>query len=240
VANYRYARGNTPRTVYGQVYTPETITRTEVDQNQELRSGSITVSLPLENPLALLFADYMPPQQVSLVIYGGHEDDSEIVAPFTGIVSSVKRTEDCALTLVSEQDALKRKIPALRYQRQCPRRLFSPGCGVNKTEWATLAQVTDISGKTITSPVFGTKPDGFFTAGWVDGGGTSMAIIKHVGDVLTLFYPIKGLAVWDNVIVYPGCQGTETDCADKFNNLPNHLGYSRIPFTNPFGQGGIN
>jgi len=239
--NFYYTGNDTEQTVNGHLYTRETISHTEIEQNQEMRSGSIEVSLPLDNPVALLFRDYLPVRPVGLVLYRAMDGETGVIAHFTGIVSSHKVRETMTLVCVSDQDALKKRIPALRYQIQCPRRLFSPLCGVNKAAFMTLAEVSSVSGKTVKSSTFASKVDDYFKGGMVEvpALGAVMAVSAHAGDTLTLFHSVAGLEAGAMVVAYPGCGGTESECASKFGNLVNHLGFSHIPSTNPFGERGI-
>jgi len=237
--NCRNTSGDKARTISGQTYEPAAIRRTEVSQSQELSSGSIQVEIPVDHPVAKLFVGFLPPQPVSLVIYRGHEGETETVTSYTGMVSSAKFGETCELTVVREQDALKRPVPAVKWQTQCPRQLFSKGCGVSKLAYLTAATIDSVAGTTVKSSQFAAKPNDYFRAGWIEAHGTCMAILSHTGDTVVLFYPLAGLQPGDVAPVYPGCQGTEDDCENKFNNIPNHLGCARIPSENPFGEGGI-
>jgi len=238
--NWYQTSGDKDRTLYGHTYTPEVIERTEISQNQEMNSGAITVTLQPENPVAQLFMGFLPPRPVSLVIYRGHDGDSEIVTNFVGKVSSCPFKDMAELKVVPDQDALKRMIPGLAYQSQCPHTLFSSGCGVPEDAWMTVAVLSYVSGRTLKSSAFAAKANGYFQAGFVDFGGTLRVVSAHTGDALTLMDPFPAdLVAGAQVLAYPGCQGTEAYCATVFNNLVNHLGFSHIPATNPFGSGGI-
>lgn len=236
---WRYTSGDEPRTISIWSYAPEVITRSEIQQNQEMRSGEIKITLPLDNPVALLFRGFLPPRPVSVVIYRGHDGDPETVCSFTGIVSSCVFGEDAQLTVVPEQNAIKRTVPALTYQSQCPRALFSTGCGVGRETFRVLGLVSSVSGMQVHAAAFATKSDGYFNGGWLEFGYELRAIASHVGDQVTLMDPIDSLPIGAQVFAYPGCQGTEADCAGRFGNLVNHLGFGRIPSRNPFGTGGI-
>lgn len=238
--NFRYTSGDEPRIIGGQVFTPEAVICSEPEQNDELGSGSLTVQIPVDCALADLFRGYLPPRPVSLVIYRGHDGEVEIVSPYQGVVASSERDKGiCTLSILPEQEDLRRQLPSARFQRQCLRRLGSARCGVNLNDYLVLATLDSVSGRTVRSSAFASKPDGYFRAGWLDALGTSMSIANHVGDALTLFFPLPGLAAGMQVVTFPGCQGTESECATKFNNLVNHLGFARIPGVNPFGEGGI-
>ena len=237
--SWRYTSSGIARTIHGMAFEPEVISRTEAEQNQEPRSGSIEVTLPLDNPVAQMFLAGPAPRPVGLVVYGCEDGESEVVVVFSGTVSSPKATSIMTLTMVPEQDAYKRKIPGIHYQVTCPRGIFSAGCGLNKVDFETLATLTEVGTKVLRSPAFATHADGYFNGGWVEANGQAFTVDTHVGDTLHLFLPQLGrLAVGDAVVAFPGCQGTEAACA-AFGNLANYLGFSRFPKTNPFGSGGI-
>jgi uncharacterized phage protein (TIGR02218 family) len=238
--NWYYTSGDTERIVNGHTYAPEAITRTEISQSQEINSGEITVTLPLDNAVAALFKGYLTPVPVFLTIYRGHDGEPEIAAAFLGKVSSCPFQDTAKLKVVPDQDALKRDVPGLTYQSQCPRRLFSLGCGVAQVDYMTIAVLTYVSGVTLRAAVFATKVNGYFKGGWVDHGGGVRQIKAHTGDTLTLMDPFPAdLVPGTQVLAYPGCQGTEAYCATVFNNLVNHLGFSHIPGVNPFGGNGV-
>lgn len=238
--DWRFTTGDQPRIYLGNTYGTESATRTAVDQNNELKSGAITVTIPRTHPLAQQFVGFVPPAPVSLVIYRGHdgEGDSETVSNFTGRVASATLREHCELNCVPEQDVLKRSIPIQRYQSQCNWPLYGPGCGVDRAAYAVLGIVTGIVGDAISVSTAGTKPDQWFRAGWVEFGEYRRMIVSHVGNSLTLITPFQGLAVDDQVTMYAGCPLTADVCASKFSNLPRFSGFPRIPTQNPF-DGGI-
>lgn len=221
------------------VYTPESISATAINQNQELRSGSIVITIPRTHPIAALFVAYAPSAPLSVVIYRGHDGEAEdqIVTYFTGRVSTARFAEHCELTCVPEQDALKRSVPIQKYQSQCNWVLFGAGCGVDKSSYAVSGTVSAASGDTVTVTGFNAKPDGWFRAGWLELGQQRRMILSHVGNVVTLITPMIGIQVGDAVVGYPGCMLDEATCTSKFSNLVNFFGFSRIPTRNPFSGG---
>lgn len=237
--NWRQTSGDVERVLGGFTYTPEVLSHTEINQDQEIHAGGLKVELAPDNPVADLFRRYLPSRPVSLVIFQGHDGEAETEGIFIGTVGGVTKGEFLELHLVPEAEALKGQIPSLKYQGPCPRELFSPGCQVNRMAFQVTDSLTYVSGVTIKAPVFATKPDGWFTGGWVDFGLQSMAVQAHVGDTLILFYPMDGLQASSTVVVVPGCDGREATCRDKFANVVNHLGFARIPYRNPFGEGGV-
>lgn len=238
--NWYHTSGTTARVIGGNTYTPLAITRTEVSQNQEMNSGDITVSIPLDHPVALLFRPYLPPRPVSLVIYRGHAGESQVVTNFIGVVASCPCSETADMVVVPEGDELKHDFPALTYESQCLRCLFSEGCTLQKINFQTVAVLSEVSGVTLKSPAFAAHPDQYFRGGWGEIGESARAIASHVGDTLTITDPVEGLVAGALAYAYPGCSGSEDECLNKFDNIVNHLGFERIPSTNPFGEGGVS
>lgn len=237
--DWRHTSGDTPRTHLGQTYTPLTIHRSAIDQNQELGSGSIKVTIPRDSSLAGQFLSYLPVSPMALTIYRGHdgESDGETVTNFTGRVASAVFGEFCELTVVPSQYVLKRRVPTLRQQSQCNWALFGPGCGVDSTAFRVTGVVSNVNGGVVTATVFGTKPSGYFKAGYLEFDGARRMIVDHDGNEVTLLTAMAGLTAGATVTAYAGCQRTESDCLNKFNNLANHLGFARIPTRNPFDKG---
>ena len=235
--SWRLTSGDKARTYGGYIYSPETIQRTEIDLNQESRSGEIRVTIPRDHEIAGLFRSYIPASPMSLVIYRGHdgEADSEVVANFTGAVAKAEFGESCVLVVVPEADLLRRRIPVQKYQSQCNWILFSHGCGVEKIDHRVIGVLSYVSGETIKSAAFATKPDGYFTSGYVEVGTERRMILAHTGDTLQLIAGIPGAIVGDQATAYAGCSRTSSVCAQKFNNLANFWGFDRIPTRNPFG-----
>ncbi len=75
--------------------------------------------------------------------------------------------------------------------------------------------------------------DGYFTGGFVKFGIEARTIMSHVGNQITMAYRMTHLANNNTVDVYPGCDGRNVTCRDKFNNILNFLGFPYIPIENP-------
>ena len=78
-------------------------------------------------------------------------------------------------------------------------------------------------------------PNQWFRGGRLESAdGEARFIADHVGNTVTLISPLPGLASLDLAWAYWGCDHLEATCRDKFANLVNHLGWSRLPGRNPF------
>jgi uncharacterized phage protein (TIGR02218 family) len=234
---WRMTSGDVARSYLSQIYTPEAIERTEINQDHELTSGSIKVTIPRTCDLASRFVSYIPSSPISLVIFRGHDGDSDIVVNFTGRVASATFADECELEIQPEQQALRRTIPIQKYQSQCNRVLYGPGCGVDKNAFKLVGTVLTVTGDTFTVAVAGTKIDGWLNAGYMEKGDEKRMILNHTGTSVQLINPMASLAPGDSVNLYAGCMRHEVDCGVKFNNLVNHWGFARIPQKNPFDGG---
>jgi uncharacterized phage protein (TIGR02218 family) len=231
-----YTSGDVTYTKASEIYVPEVISRNEIDQNNEDGAGSIEITVPRDNAVAALWISYLPVTPVGVTIYRLHRGDSEIVTTFVGKVATVRfEDSEATITAMPISEALRRQIPAELYQRPCNHALYSAGCGVNKTAFRVTGTISSVSGATIKSPAFATKPDGWFTTGFVErSDGDIRFVMSHVGDTITLMNPFPSLAAGESMNAYAGCDRTEAMCTSKFSNLPNHLGYARIPTKSPF------
>jgi hypothetical protein len=75
--------------------------------------------------------------------------------------------------------------------------------------------------------------DGWFIGGVAEFGVEKRTIVAHVDNTITIAYRMVNLADDDSVDVYPGCDGRNVTCRDKFDNIINFLGFPYIPIENP-------
>lgn len=233
-AEWCFTSSDEARTVAGRSYNPEAIKRTATSQGSELASGTITVSLPKDNPIAQMFVQYLPPSPLNLTILRGHDAEPEIVAQFVGSVTAVNFGDFCDLTCAPEQETLKKLIPAARYQKPCNRILYDAGCTIDKSLFRVAGTVTAVAGTVVTSAAFATQPDGWLTTGWMEKGPVRRMILDHTGDTVTLIIPLPGLTVGDSIAAFAGCKRDYATCVSKFSNGVHFFGFESIPGTNPF------
>ena len=197
------------------------------------------VTLPKVNPVAALWYAYGPTSPIYLTIYRFHVGDSETKIYFQGRVSQVVFGDECEITVVANQDLLKKPIPPQRYQTQCNWVLYGAGCGVNKLLFKTTTTISSLStttatNDTISSPAFGTQPNGYFTNGLIECGDEKRMIIAHSGTAVQLATPFVSAVVGSSVNAYRGCQRNPSDCNGAFGNLSNFWGFPWLPPRNPF------
>jgi uncharacterized phage protein (TIGR02218 family) len=231
-----FTSGDTPQSYLGHTFEVETIHRTAISQSGEAKGGQIKITVPVANPVALQFRTYLPDTPMSIVIYRTHGTDGEFAAIFTGRVLAATFGDFAEITAMPENDVLKYAIPSEQFQTQCNHFLFDAGCKVAKGPFSVAATVSAISGDRtqLTIPVCGTKPSGWFDAGYIEFGLQRRMILAHVGTVVNLKEPVPGLDVGASVTVYAGCMRNFGTCVSKFNNAKNFAGFQWIPTRNPF------
>lgn len=218
----------------GNTYAPTTVTRTEVEQSNEVVSGQIKVYIPNDHPLAALMIPYLPSSPIALTIFGSHYSDTETVVLFTGTIASARFTDQCELTCNSAQYLLQRKIPQQLYQAPCSHIFGDPGCGAILPDhtYSGDVSVIDSTRTVLTIPAFASLPDPL-KAGYLKFGNQLRMIVDQSGDVVTILSPITGLEVGVAVQGVAGCNLDFSACAHYGRSI-SFLGFDLIPIVNPF------
>jgi len=231
-----FTSGDQPITYLGNLYTPEVIKRTPTNQTSEAKSGTVRVTLPKENPVPQQFVSFCPSTPLFVVIYRGHGGDSDVVVNFTGRVTINRFGDFGELSCIPESDFLKNNIPAVKFQAPCNHFLYDAGCTIDKALFLVPGTVSalDPTGMILTVAAAATKPDNWFTAGYVEIGEQRRMVLLHNGTTLTLLAALFGVEVGSQVNLYAGCMRDFHTCVAKFSNGKNFLGFQWIPTRNPF------
>lgn len=235
-AAWHITSGDKERVHLGETYRRVAMSRSETSQGQEIKSGTIRITIPRDHEIADQFKHYLPASPMSVVIYRGHDGDpaTEYVVHFTGFVTTARFTDSCELTVAPEQELLKRRIPAPEYQRRCNHILYDAGCGILRDDFKTVATVTFALGVTVKSAEFAALSSGWLDSGYLEKGFERRMILRHIGDTVQIITKFPGLQAGDVVNAFAGCARTAGVCVSKFNNLGRFLGFEFIPGKNPF------
>jgi uncharacterized phage protein (TIGR02218 family) len=231
-----YTSGDQPITYLGHTYLPEVIKRTPTNQTSEAKAGTVRVTLPKENPVPQQFVAFSPTTPMFLVIYRGHGGDSDVVVNFTGRVTINRFGDFGELNCIPDSDFLKNNVPAVKFQSPCNHFLYDLGCTVDKTLFRVGGTIATISaaGDVVTVAAAASKPDNWFTAGYIEIGQQRRMILLHNGTSLTLLAPLFNVAVGVAVNLYAGCMRDYHTCVQKFANGKNFMGFQWVPVKNPF------
>lgn len=131
---------------------------------------------------------------------------------------------------------LNQQMPKTLLQTNCRWALFSAGCTLVQSSFATDNSAA--SGSTqagVTAATSISQADGYFSQGvikFTSGQNINLStmIATHKGQVLTLqpnlIFPVS---IGDAFVIYAGCDHTLVTCQTKFNNLANYGGADFIP-----------
>lgn len=237
---FRYTSGIDAIVHNGETYTPIAISRTDVEQGKEINRQNLTITVPRDNPLALLFRAFAPASVVSMTVFRTHPTDGNFVTIWSGRVLSVTWAQSKAeMTCEPVFTSLKQYGLRRNYGPGCPHTLYSVGCGVNQLTYKTSGAVTDINGGVLTITGVSAFSDGYFNGGFVQyltttGALDTRMILSHTGGTVTIPMSFESLTVGQTVDVYPGCKLNLDDCENKYNNILNYGGWPYIPGINPF------
>lgn len=250
---YNYNSGVVPVIFDSKTWLPLSIGCSDFAQTNEIQKDAIQVKIPNDSDLAATFNVFYPEITTSLTVYHGHttDPDEQFIVAWKGKVTATEPTGK-QLTLECEPIFTSLKRPGLRarYTRVCRHLLYETGCNVDKSLFEVVAEVADIdaSGTVITIPDADSSlyPAGYFNSGMLEtSDGFGVLILDHTGDQITLIRPFQTLVNQFNsasavmVSLFPGCDLSEQTCFEKFNNLLNHGGFSRIPSDTPFNGSSI-
>jgi len=219
------------------VFVPEVMSAGEESFSAENSDDSREITVPVTNPIAELFIGHPPTAPIWVTAFSAHRgDESNPISFFTGRVTRARHEESQAMLVATNIEALiTRNVPVQQMQAPCNHVLYSAECGADPTACRDSVTVTTVDGVTVTSNDFALRPDQWFRGGRLESLDGEMRFIgNHDGDTITLLSPMPGLASLDQVWAYWGCDRLEATCRDKFSNLDNHLGWSRLPGRNPF------
>lgn len=229
-----------PFAVGGGTYdhTPSSISHSRLVQENAIQKQTLSITLPLTDPLAVELAVGGVTEGISLSVFVVDLDDPADT-PFgraviwrgrvTGIAqkdSSAEIATESLLTL------LRKEGNRARYSRTCRHALYGPGCGIDRTlfqESKTVSSSLD-NGQRLGLEDF--TGDFSLSGGMVDYAGELYYILDYTDGVATLDRP-SGAPSGASVVVHPGCERTPGACL-RFNNIVNYGGFPFIPRDNPF------
>jgi uncharacterized phage protein (TIGR02218 family) len=237
-------------TVDGVAYRAAVISHSEYERDDETAAGELTVTVAVDTPIVSdLDAIGMDGRPILLTIRQTHRAGVGGAVPTTVVRYKghvVKRSikgAECEFLIASIDALLGRPLLRWTCQPTCNKTVYGPGCGVDPAPFTTAGcAVSTIAGVTLTVPDAAAQADGYYTAGYLviesgSAAGEPCFISAHVGDQLTLLKaPPQGLTTSDTIAITAGCDGLESTCITKFNNVDYFAGFPRVPVVNPFDQ----
>lgn len=237
----RVCAADQPMTAGGHTWEPWPIQFPQIVQASEINRNDLRLVVPATFPIAQLWLEAPPAATMLCLLHDGHAGEGEIRETWTGHVANVtwQGAARAEILLASGLNAMKGVGLHRVVQRHCNHSIYSPDCGVVLGSKATAGTVDAIGGNWVEASEFATQPDGWFDGGilqWTDAQGIpDWRMIKtHVGNRVTLAWPVGRLLVADAVTAHAGCNNTPDHCGPKFNNMPNYGGLWHFKTKNPF------
>lgn len=238
---YRYHMGRKDVVFNGEVFSASPLMFEGVTYSAESKKDDLTINnFPLSSQDTL---DIMQDggERTKLVLYKMFDGIEGHVVFYQGYMTSTKTGRKTA-SFVFASWSVDASVRGDGYvaQRQCPWRLYSSLCGVDKGDFDVPGTVTSMSRNNIVSVAAADlAEDGYFSGGMLEFGTQSRTIIRHVGPLLTLSGSFPALrnemenSGSASVLIYPGCDKSNVTCRDRFNNIDRHLGFAMMN-DNPF------
>ncbi len=255
---YRFTRGAQawlytdaaiPQThpVFGPA-TPASIRRTSSPIGKETQKSPITLTVPVDFPIAALFGGAPPATAIWLTIIEGHLGETELQTQWAGRVRAcTRRTAGSELTCDPADKVIGRTPLRATTGPMCHKRLYGQGPnGCLASEAAHTHEVTlsGVAAEVLTATDLGLQPDGFWVGAecYVPRLDARIMVVGHTGATITLWAAIPGLQVGDLVRLIEGCDhlwkrsdGSWGDCHARFGNGINFGGDPWVaPGKNPF------
>ena len=218
------------------VYESDAVERTDIGQTDDLNKGGIGISFPLNNYFAKEFLGAVPEKPTLVTVYRLHGSDGQKISYWKGRILSVK-VEDYTIKFACESifSSLKRVGLRARYERSCRHSLYDEQCMVSMDLLRTAGDVYAQNNMVLSLTNIHTLPSGYLNGGMVkDVDDVYRFIINHSGSTITIAKPYYRSVVGEELVVYPGCDKSMTQCNSKFNNTINFGGFPWIPSRNPF------
>ena len=233
----------------------EDFTAVAISDNGMVQGGSsnndLTVELPASLPLVALFDSTPPTDEIKLTVRRRHYGDAQAFVYWVGYVGNVKRKEDDVGATVLGNTLLstfKRAGARLAWTRGCPHVLYDGECRVDPADFGMAAEITELTGNTVTIDAFSWPgvvgdPLMWFVGGFIeweanaDGTLDRRAIKASLSTTeFVLLGTTHRLEVGMAVTLYPGCDLTTGTCKTKFDNLANYGGCEQMSGKNPFSE----
>lgn len=240
---YLWTSNPTAVTYNSVTYEPLEIEREALMFSPDERAEALKITVPAATPLVRKYINSVPGQKATLTIRRVHRNDgaNEVIQLFKGVAKTVAFTLDgleAEIAVLPISSELADAIPRFVYSGTCNHVLYDQACMVNQSSFRHQAEVTGVSGDTLTIQNLNTKGDGWATAGFVAlPGGDYRLVIAHTGDTVRLLLPFPVSPLGSTVEVFAGCGHDIDTCSSKFNNVINFGGFAWVPTKNPFTTG---
>lgn len=234
--SYFYTSYEKDYTFASQLYEAIPIEHQGFSNTEKMQPTSLKIDLNLSAPATSYIANSpVEPVKVTLLqVLKSNPSEADIF--YQGGISSVELTKSSAtLNLELRTDLFRKRLPNVIYSSVCNNILFDGVCQLQEANFSISAYISEISGKTLVSSAFATKPNGYFQRGKIKTSyGDARMVTQHISDTITLQFPFDSRILENlNVTAVAGCNRSRSQCLERFNNLGRYVGMPEIPSSNP-------
>lgn len=229
---YRLTNSNKSAFIGEEEYLPAAITRSAIEQTEELNKTTQEIVLPISNAMARRWTFNGMENTVSLVMFSQKGDETKVI--WRGNLSIVKpESSSITLEFIDMYFRLQRKGMGATFTRNCRHSLYSSQCGVIQNLRGISGMASTEDGQTISIPETSSFKTGFFSGGILQTSDGSMHTVSSSQHGIVYLMTKSNLLLDEfedkEVKIFPGCNKTTSDCKEKFNNLANFGGFPWIP-----------
>lgn len=241
---FAYTDSDLAVTFGGRDYVPIPIQRSRAVSSLSANKTQMTVRVPADAALPVLFAPYPPELPVRLKNFRGHANDgaAQYLLQWFGRVLEC-RFEGVSALLTCEPGSASLSTPGLRrtFAVGCPLPLYGLGtgfCNANKAAATVVRTVVSVSAPQINlSAGWNAHDPAKYLGGMVEWPSASpkyrRTILDSGVDFVRVGGPLPLLAAGDPLNIVLGCDHTLTDCAGLHNNINNYGGQPYMPLKSP-------
>ena len=237
---YRYALAKRDYLWNGQTWRASSLDFSELNYTDEIKKDDFTLKNLLRDDPDFPDLTAVRDDPLKLTLRRGFVGVEEFIVVYKGQLSStIPHRASVDLVFSSWSKALSRREAGFVAGRQCPWRLYSSQCGVNRATYATAGTATTYDAGVVTIGAASAQADGYYAGGLVQFDDDFRMIVRHVGSSLTLSgsFPRLADAVEGSgaaaVTIFPGCDKSLTTCRNRFNNIARN-GSFPVMSDNPF------
>lgn len=238
-SSWNYCTGHEDKVFQYATYLHYPIRRSQFELGGTASAANLTIEMWKGCPLAAVVIDGPVDHPVHVVSHRLHSD-AEWQVYWRGTVIGVKFSDEAVPTfhIALGPSSAVRKGGRRWNQRVCPLAHYGSGdgkCNLNPALFTIAGTVEGVLGLNITSSVFATKADGYFTNGLFIMGSFKRMIRAHTGSIITLNRIISSIAIGASFTARAGCNHLPATCRDTFDNMVNYGGNEFLPTENPHG-----
>lgn len=220
----------------GKDFTPSLISRDRINIGDNILKNVVNISLPRTNSFARSLLVNLPTSPIIFTLYrnGGKFYQGKVIsAEGSGLFIKI--------ACISSYSKSTRPGITARVQISCRHVLYGLNCGAVKDSFSTISNISTVNSDGVNFVLTSlAQADHFFLNGEMQIGSDRRRIIRQVGTAIKVNYPFKTTpATGDAVTLFPGCDHTETTCFNKFNNILNYGGASKLPLKDPHSSSGL-